>query len=123
MVLAQPHRQRARDPAVCRCRRSRRSTASIRRLARTPAAALPSKQTRRGWFEHAGAPDAVAVAARRSRLQKRPATKPNGADDGVQDAIDGIAYSLFMDGSIAAELPQGKVKFASVDELQVLTTR
>jgi hypothetical protein len=65
----------------------------------------------------------VAVAARRSRLQKRPATKPNGADDGVQDAIDGIAYSLFMDGSIAAELPQGKVKFASVDELQVLTTR
>ena len=38
--------------------------------------------------------------------------------------IDGLAYSLFMDGSIAAELPQGKVKFASVDELQkYLTTR
>jgi hypothetical protein len=32
--------------------------------------------------------------------------------------IDGMAYSLFMDGSIAAELPQGRVKFASVDELQ-----
>ena len=38
--------------------------------------------------------------------------------------FDGMAYSLFMDGSIAAELPQGKVKFASVDELQkYLTTR
>ena len=38
--------------------------------------------------------------------------------------IDGMAYSLFMDGSIEAELPQGKVRFASVDELQkYLTTR
>jgi len=35
-----------------------------------------------------------------------------------------MAYSLFMDGSIAAELPKGKVKFASIDELQkYLTTR
>lgn len=32
--------------------------------------------------------------------------------------IDGMSYSLFMDGSIQAELPQGTVKFASVDELQ-----
>jgi len=38
--------------------------------------------------------------------------------------IDGMAYTLFMDGSIEAELPQGKVRFASVDELQkYLTTR
>ena len=38
--------------------------------------------------------------------------------------IDGMAYTLFMDGSIEAELPQGKVKFASIDELQkYLTTR
>ena len=38
--------------------------------------------------------------------------------------IDGMAYALFMDGSIEAELPQGKVRFASVDELQkYLTTR
>jgi hypothetical protein len=38
--------------------------------------------------------------------------------------IDDMAYTLFMDGSIEAELPQGKVKFASVDELQkYLTTR
>ena len=38
--------------------------------------------------------------------------------------IDGMAYTLFMDGAIEAELPQGKVKFASIDELQAyLTTR
>ena len=38
--------------------------------------------------------------------------------------IDGMAYTLFMDGAIEAELPQGRVRFASVDELQrYLTSR
>jgi hypothetical protein len=32
--------------------------------------------------------------------------------------IDGMAYTLFMDGAIEAELPQGRVKFGSIDELQ-----
>ena len=29
-----------------------------------------------------------------------------------------MAYTLFMDGSIEAELPQGTVKFTTIDELQ-----
>jgi hypothetical protein len=32
--------------------------------------------------------------------------------------IDGMAYTLFMDGSIQAELPHGMVKFANIDDLQ-----
>ena len=32
--------------------------------------------------------------------------------------IDGMAYTLYVDGSIEAELPQGTVKFASVDALR-----
>jgi len=36
--------------------------------------------------------------------------------------IDGMAYTLFMDGAIEAELPQGRVRFASVDELQKYLT-
>jgi hypothetical protein len=32
--------------------------------------------------------------------------------------IDGMAYSLFMDGSIEAELPDGRVRFGTIDELQ-----
>jgi hypothetical protein len=36
--------------------------------------------------------------------------------------IDGMAYTLFMDGAIEAELPQGRVKFASIDELQKYLT-
>ena len=33
--------------------------------------------------------------------------------------IDGMAYTLYVDGSIEAELPQGTVRFASVDALRV----
>jgi hypothetical protein len=32
--------------------------------------------------------------------------------------IDGMAYTLYTDGSIEAELPQGKVRFGTVEELQ-----
>jgi hypothetical protein len=65
----------------------------------------------------------------------RPPVKPpapaaqaaNGAPETTvykSGVIDGMAYSLYMDGSIEAELPQGKVRFGSVDELQkYLTTR
>jgi len=95
-----------------------------------PAPAAPTRQTLRGWFERAGPPDVVAVGAPQPvppPSKPRPATKPNGAPETTvykSGVIDGIAYSLFMDGSIEAELPQGRVKFASIDELQkYLTTR
>jgi hypothetical protein len=32
--------------------------------------------------------------------------------------IDGMAYTLYTDGSIEAELPQGTMRFASIDELR-----
>jgi hypothetical protein len=54
----------------------------------------------------------------------KPAAKPataNGSPDATiykSGVIDGMAYTLFMDGSIEAELPQGRVKFASVEDLQ-----
>ena len=76
-----------------------------------------------------GAADRVrlprAEAGRRPPRPAKPAT--NGTPETTvykSGVIDGMAYTLFMDGSIEAELPQGKVKFASVDELQkYLTTR
>ncbi len=50
----------------------------------------------------------------------KPAATPNSAATTVyrSGVIDGMAYSLFMDGSIEAELPTGRVKFATIDELQ-----
>ncbi len=32
--------------------------------------------------------------------------------------VDGMAYSLFSDGSIEAEMPEGMMRFASIDELR-----
>ena len=32
--------------------------------------------------------------------------------------IDGMAYTLYTDGSIEAELPQGTMRFASIDDLR-----
>jgi outer membrane biosynthesis protein TonB len=82
----------------------------------------------------APAPPAAPLIPRAVVPPLRPAAQPapvaraqdGGADSTVYKSgvIDGMAYSLFMDGSIEAELPQGKVRFASVDQLQTyLTTR
>ena len=50
-----------------------------------------------------------------------PATTPDATvyKSGV---IDGMAYTLYTDGSIEAELPQGKIHFASVEALQIYLT-
>ena len=60
------------------------------------------------------APAAPKVAA------PAPSAPANSAASTVyrSGVIDGMAYTLFMDGSIQAELPQGLVKFNTIDELQ-----
>jgi hypothetical protein len=62
--------------------------------------------------------------------QRRPLRppEPNGAAarGGEQPAVtvlksgvvDGMAYSLFSDGSIEAQMPEGMMRFASIDELR-----
>lgn len=54
------------------------------------------------------------------RPTPKPAPPQNGAATTVyrSGVIDGMTYTLFMDGSIQAELPQGTVKFANIDDLQ-----
>ena len=32
--------------------------------------------------------------------------------------VDGMAYTLYVDGSIEAELPQGTLRFASINDLR-----
>ena len=32
--------------------------------------------------------------------------------------VDGMGYTLYVDGSIEAELPQGTLRFASINELR-----
>jgi hypothetical protein len=65
--------------------------------------------------------------ARISAIEAEPADQAEAAwapaaTDEVQifksGVIDGMAYTLYTDGSIEAELAQGTVKFSSVDELR-----
>jgi hypothetical protein len=75
-----------------------------------------------------------ADAPRRGRTplgEARPGTAradrhPQGAQAGDQPPItilksgvvDGMAYSLYSDGSIEAQMPEGMMRFASIDELR-----
>jgi len=62
----------------------------------------------------APAPSAGNGAAPQQRLEV-PAGGVAVYKSGV---IDGMAYTLYTDGSIEAELPRGRIRFASVDALQ-----
>jgi hypothetical protein len=47
-----------------------------------------------------------------------PAPAPPSASVYKSGVIDGMAYTLYVDGSIEAQLPQGTIRFASVEALQ-----
>ncbi len=56
------------------------------------------------------APD-VAVAPGRNADQPTVTVLKSGV-------VDGMAYSLYSDGSIEAQLPEGTMRFGSIDELR-----
>lgn len=59
----------------------------------------------------------VSEAAAEAATPEQPAEHRNVAilKSGV---VDGMAYTLYVDGSIEAELPQGTLRFASINELR-----
>ncbi len=66
---------------------------------------------------------------RRSSRMSPPLAETNSGPAHGRDApevtvlksgiVDGMAYSLYSDGSIEAEMPEGMMRFASIDELRV----
>ena len=56
--------------------------------------------------------------------EPKPALSPASAAPGEPAAIlksgvvDGMGYTLYVDGSIEAELPNGTLRFASINELR-----
>ncbi len=65
-----------------------------------------------------GAPEANADAA---PARTAPPSPSSEAQPGVtvlkSGVVDGMAYSLYSDGSIEAQMPEGLMRFASLDEL------
>jgi hypothetical protein len=49
---------------------------------------------------------------------KPEAQKPRAVAILKSGVVDGMGYTLYVDGSIEAELPQGTLRFASINELR-----
>jgi hypothetical protein len=58
--------------------------------------------------------DALAASNR----SEPEAQKPRAAAILKSGVVDGMGYTLYVDGSIEAELPQGTIRFASINELR-----
>ena len=93
----------------CRLRRAagqlRRHVAGGGKGAKAPIGAKPEPKS-----------DALAreaVATRRAEPEK-----PRAVAILKSGVVDGMGYTLYVDGSIEAELPQGTLRFASINELR-----
>ncbi|HKA71639.1 MAG TPA: hypothetical protein VKE26_07530 [Xanthobacteraceae bacterium] len=89
-----------------------------------PTAPLP-RRAFEGFWRRAPAPDAYSAVAtavietpRADRDHVEPAAATPQAQIFKSGVIDGMAYTLYTDGSIEAEVAEGTVKFASIDELR-----
>ena len=81
------------------------SSEPVRREAKPEPGSPPPRSREESYPENRAENDGAAPAERPASILK----------SGV---IDGMAYTLYVDGSIEAELAQGTVKFASVDALR-----
>ncbi len=80
--------------------------------ARSPEPPLPRRGRTPSTFAEAGAAQAgTAVPAQPSEDQPQVTVLKSGV-------VDGMAYSLYSDGSIEAQMPEGMMRFASIDELR-----
>jgi hypothetical protein len=87
-------------------RTERPRSEAIRRAARTPSTFIDKL------------PDAALIPDR--YVPPTPAEEPKAPEITVlkSGVVDGMAYSLYSDGSIEAQMPEGKMHFASIDELR-----
>ena len=82
-----------------------------------PAEAKPPKSDLTDEAKQSSAPvrDTFPPASKRTEPE---AQKPRAVAILKSGVVDGMGYTLYVDGSIEAELPQGTLRFASIDELR-----
>jgi hypothetical protein len=79
-----------------------------------PAEAKPPKSHVADDAKQSSAP-AIPPVSRRAEAEPQ---KPRAVAILKSGVVDGMGYTLYVDGSIEAELPQGKLRFASINELR-----
>lgn len=75
---------------------------------------LPRRERAPSTFAEAGA--GAVVADRQPPLARDD--EPPAITVLKSGVVDGMAYSLYSDGSIEAQMPEGMMRFASIDELR-----
>jgi len=68
--------------------------------------------------ESAAAPPRESAPPPEPPPPPRPAAEPRAVSILKSGVIDGMGYTLYVDGSIEAELPQGTLRFASINDLR-----
>jgi hypothetical protein len=68
-------------------------------------------------YPNPAAPAAESVDKSDSPVAPEP-EQPAGVTVLKRGEVDGMAYSLYSDGSIEAQMPEGMMRFASIDELR-----
>lgn len=63
-------------------------------------------------------PDPSEIPDRDEPASAPPPARARGVTVLKSGVVDGMAYSLYSDGSIEAQMPEGLMRFASIDELR-----
>ena len=79
-----------------------------------PADAAPARRSPRAPSTF----DDASGAAAPDRHPPAPREEPPPVTVLKSGVVDGMAYSLYSDGSIEAQMPEGMMRFASIDELR-----
>lgn len=83
---------------------------------RARSADVPPRRTRTpSTFEASGNPPAPSPDSHPPMPREEQQAPVTVLKSGV---VDGMAYSLYSDGSIEAQMPEGMMRFASIDELR-----
>jgi hypothetical protein len=82
---------------------------------RSGTADAPPRRSGRASSTFTGASAEAAGAERQAPAAKEDQPPVTVLKSGV---VDGMAYSLYSDGSIEAQMPEGMMRFASIDELR-----
>jgi hypothetical protein len=86
-----------------------------------PAEPKPAKGSAPAEIKPAAEAKPAAPAPRHPEPEmpaQRPASEPRGVAILKSGVVDGMGYTLYVDGSIEAELPQGTLRFSSINELR-----
>jgi hypothetical protein len=98
--------------------RPRAAERAAERTADRPAELPPQRRAGRPPPPPASAESNAPAAAAERTPPARAEEPPAGVTVLKSGVVDGMAYSLYSDGSIEAQMPEGMMRFASIDELR-----